>query len=144
MGRVLLNPVGDFYTNLAQTCVDAGCSVDIFLFPSSYVDLATIAEVPKITGGHIFKYTCFQADLHGEQFLSDLSRAVARPRAFDAVLRVRTSTGTRPVDFLGRHLMRNTTDVELACIDDESCPVTVEIKHDDKLSEGDIVYIQDK
>ena len=35
----------------------------------------------------------FQADLDGERFIEDLKRNVSRPVAFDAILRVRTSTG---------------------------------------------------
>lgn len=80
---------------------------------------------------------------------------------FDAVMRVRTSTGEPPLpggtlpapsspshlrpwllpppgiratDFLGSFFMSNTTDVELAGLDCDKA-VTVEFKHDDKLSE---------
>lgn len=34
--------------------------MDLFLFPNSFIDVATIAEVPKITSGNLFKYTYFQ------------------------------------------------------------------------------------
>ena len=50
-------------------------------------------------------------------------------------------SGIRPVDFLGNFYMSNTTDVELACIDCDKA-VSVEIKHDDKLSEGDGAFVQ--
>lgn len=83
----------------------------------------------------------FQADTDGERFLSDLRRDVARPIAFDAVLRVRTSTGLRPTDFYGNFYMQNTTDVELASIDCDKC-ITVEMKYDDKLPEGECAFIQ--
>lgn len=41
---------------------------------------------------------------------------IRRPIAFDAVMRVRTSTGVRPTDFYGHFYMSNTTDIELASI----------------------------
>ena len=66
---------------------------------------------------------------------------MSRPIGFDAVLRVRTSTGVRPTDFHGHFLMQNTTDVELGAIDSHK-GIAVEIKHDDKLTEEDGVYIQ--
>ena len=66
---------------------------------------------------------------------------VERPIAFDAIMRVRTSTGIRPVDFMGNFFMPNTTDVELAAIDCDKA-INVEIKHDDKLTESDGAYIQ--
>ena len=61
--------------------------------------------------------------------------------AFDSVMRMRTSTGVRPVDFYGHFFMSNTTDVETAGIDADQA-MTIEIKHDDKLTDEDGVYIQ--
>lgn len=56
-------------------------------------------------------------------------------------MRVRTSTGVRPTDFQGHLHMQNTTDMELASIDSDKT-ISIEIKHDDKLAEGESVYIQ--
>lgn len=50
-------------------------------------------------------------------------------------------TGVRPVDFVGNFFMSNTTDVEMAVVDCEKA-FCCEIKHDDKLSDTDGVYIQ--
>ena len=50
-------------------------------------------------------------------------------------------SGVRPVDFVGNFYMSNTTDVEMAVVDCEKA-FCCEIKHDDKLSDGDGVYIQ--
>lgn len=53
-------PQNSSYTSLAQECVNNGCSVDLFVLNNSHVDLATIGQLPKVTGGEIFKYTYFQ------------------------------------------------------------------------------------
>lgn len=58
-----------------------------------------------------------QADLDGERLISDVINNISRPIAFDAVMRVRTSTGVRATDFYGHYFMSNTTDMELASID---------------------------
>lgn len=58
-----------------------------------------------------------QADIDGERLISDVINNISRPIAFDAVMRVRTSTGVRPTDFYGHFFMSNTTDMELASID---------------------------
>ncbi|XP_037079990.1 protein transport protein Sec24C-like [Pollicipes pollicipes] len=137
----VLTPQTQFYNNLGQECVQVGCSVHLFLLNNAYVDLPTLGQVVRLTGGEVFKYTYFQADLDGDRLLRDLSRAVGQPAGFDAIMRVRTSTGVRPVDFHGHFYMSNTTDMELAAID-SSQAVTVELKHDDKLTEEDGVYIQ--
>ncbi|KAL3314286.1 Protein transport protein Sec24C [Cichlidogyrus casuarinus] len=139
--KTLLNPANDYYTNLGKQCVEKGVCVDFFLMPSSYIDLATICEVPKLTGGHVYKYNCFLAETHGEDLMSDLRQAVSSPRAFDCVLRVRSSTGTRPVEFFCHGHVPNTTDVEVASMDCE-WGLSVEIKYDDKLPDGDVVFIQ--
>ncbi|XP_067431595.1 protein transport protein Sec24C isoform X3 [Thunnus thynnus] len=132
--KSLFQPQVGFYNTLAKECVAQGCCVDLFLFPNQYVDVATLGVVPVSTGGSVYKYTYFQAQSDQERFLNDLRRDVQKPVGFDAVMRVRTSTGIRATDFFGSFFMSNTTDVELAGLDCDKA-VTVEFKHDDKLSE---------
>ncbi|XP_026097752.1 protein transport protein Sec24C-like isoform X2 [Carassius auratus] len=132
--KSLFQPQVSFYNTLAKECVAQGCCVDLFLFPNQYVDVATLGVVPTSTGGSIYKYTYFQAPSDQERFLNDLRRDVQKQMGFDAVMRVRTSTGIRVTDFFGSFFMSNTTDVELAGLDCDKT-VTVEFKHDDKLSE---------
>uniref|UniRef100_A0A672LEV8 Protein transport protein Sec24C-like n=1 Tax=Sinocyclocheilus grahami TaxID=75366 RepID=A0A672LEV8_SINGR len=132
--KSLFQPQVSFYNTLAKECVAQGCCVDLFLFPNQYVDVATLGVVPISTGGSIYKYTYFQAPSDQERFLNDLRRDVQKQMGFDAVMRVRTSTGIRATDFFGSFYMSNTTDVELAGLDCDKT-VTVEFRHDDKLSE---------
>ncbi|XP_062859044.1 protein transport protein Sec24C isoform X2 [Trichomycterus rosablanca] len=139
--KSLFQPQINFYANLTKECVAQGCCVDLFLFPNQYVDVATLGVVPTSTGGSIYKYTYFQAQSDQERFLNDLRRAVQKQMGFDAVMRVRTSTGIRATDFFGSFYMSNTTDVELAGLDCDKT-VTVEFKHDDKLSEETGALIQ--
>lgn len=53
-------PQNNVYNNLGQECVGAGCSVDLFIFNNSYVDIATIGQICRLTGGEVYKYTYFQ------------------------------------------------------------------------------------
>lgn len=139
--KIILSPQTTFYNNLGQECVKAGCSVDLFLFNNAYIDIATLGQVCRLTGGQVYKYTYFQADIDGERFIEDLRRDVEKPIAFDAVLRVRTSTGIRPTDFTGSFFMSNTTDVELASVNCDKS-IAIEIKYDDKLAEEDGICVQ--
>ncbi|XP_041124153.1 protein transport protein Sec24C-like isoform X3 [Polyodon spathula] len=132
--KTLFQPQTSFFGNLAKECVAQGCCVDLFLFPNQYVDVATLGVVPSQTGGSVYKYTYFQVPSDGDRFLNDLRRDVQKQVGFDAVMRVRTSTGIRATDFFGAFYMSNTTDVELAGLDCDKA-VTVEFRHDDKLSE---------
>lgn len=114
--RTVLTPQNTAYNNLGQDCVGAGCTVDLFVFNNAYIDLATIGQVSRLSGGEVYKYTYFQADIDGERLVADIIKNISRPIAFDAVMRVRTSTGTRPTDFYGHFFMSNTTDLEIAGI----------------------------
>ena len=99
--------------------MSAGVSVDLFVLNNSYVDVATIGQVCRLTGGEVYKYTYFQADVDGPRLIADVTRNISRPVAFDAIMRVRTSTGVRPTDFFGHYYMSNTTDMELAAVDSD-------------------------
>ncbi|XP_033839368.1 protein transport protein Sec24D [Periophthalmus magnuspinnatus] len=139
--KTLFQPQKSVYEQLAKDCVANGCSVDLFLFPSQYVDLTTMASVPSHTGGSVYKYNNFQVETDGEHFLRDLRKDVQKPIGFDAVMRVRTSTGFRATDFFGAIHMNNTTDVEMAAVDCDKA-ITVEFKHDDSLGEDTGALIQ--
>ncbi|XP_032773314.1 protein transport protein Sec24C isoform X2 [Rattus rattus] len=139
--KTLFQPQTGTYQTLAKECVAQGCCVDLFLFPNQYVDVATLSVVPQLTGGSVYKYACFQVENDQERFLSDLRRDVQKVVGFDAVMRVRTSTGIRAVDFFGAFYMSNTTDVELAGLDGDKT-VTVEFKHDDRLNEESGALLQ--
>lgn len=95
----------------------------------------------RLSGGEVFKYTYFQADIDGERLITDVINNIKRPIAFDSIMRVRTSTGVRATDFYGHFYMSNTTDMELASIDSNKA-VAIEVKHDDKLADEEGVYIQ--
>uniref|UniRef100_A0A6Q2XY47 SEC24 homolog D, COPII coat complex component n=1 Tax=Esox lucius TaxID=8010 RepID=A0A6Q2XY47_ESOLU len=128
--KTLFQPQKGLYEQLSKDCVAQGCSVDLFLFPSQYVDMATMGDVSTHTGGTVHKYSNFQLELDGEHFLSDLRKDVRKAIGFDAIMRVRF----RATDFFGAVHMNNTTDVEMAAVDCDKA-VTVEFKHDDTLSE---------
>ncbi|XP_055346247.1 protein transport protein Sec24C-like isoform X2 [Paramacrobiotus metropolitanus] len=139
--KTLLKPQIPDYSKLGEECVSVGCCVDLFLFPNQYVDVATIGEVSRMTGGQIYKYNFFQPDKDGNRFLWDLRHDLKRNIAFDAVMRVRTNAGVRPTDYFGNMYMPNTTEVHLAALDSEKA-ILAEIKHDDKLEDKSIVHIQ--
>ncbi|RVE54941.1 hypothetical protein evm_000308 [Chilo suppressalis] len=139
--KQILAPQTTAYNELGQACSAAGVCVEMFVCNNAYVDAATIGQLPRLTGGQLHKYTYFTADIDGPRLAWQVRRAVSRVSAHDAVMRVRASTGVRATDFYGHFFMSNTTDVELAAIDADKA-VGIEIKHDDKLTGEDGVYIQ--
>ncbi|NXL63591.1 SC24D protein, partial [Chordeiles acutipennis] len=139
--KTLFQPQVSSYEALARDCVANGCCVNLFLFPNQYVDVASMGLVTMYTGGTLYKYNNFQLDADSPQFLSDLRKDIEKKTGFDAIMRVRTSTGFRATDFFGAIYMNNTTDVEMAAVDCDKA-VTVEFKHDDKLNEDSGALIQ--
>jgi len=134
-------PQSEYYALLGKKCVEAGCGVDLFLAPNQYVDVATISEMTRKCGGQIYKYDFFMAGSHGDRLMQDLRQAVANSVAFDVVMKVRTSSGIRAVDFLGNFNLTGNNDIEMGACSRYSA-FSVELKHDDKLNENAKVFVQ--
>ncbi|CEF70722.1 Sec24CD ortholog [Strongyloides ratti] len=139
--KAVLSPNGDFYTKLGEECTKNGVCVDLFLFPNAFIDVASMAPLVSISGGHLYKYQYFDASKDSENFLIDFKNAISRETAFDAIMRIRTSTGLRATTFYGHFLMQNSTDMEFGAIDSNK-QVMAEIKYDDKLPPNEPCYIQ--
>ena len=138
--KQVLSPQSEYYAGLGKKCVENGCCVDLFLMPNQFCDVATLADLTRKTAGQIYKYDFFMADSHGQRLCDDLRYAVEATVAFDAVMKVRTSTGIKPVDYLGNFSMYG-NDVELAGMQKQSS-LSVELKHEDKLNENSKIFIQ--
>ncbi|ETN83329.1 Sec23/Sec24 trunk domain protein [Necator americanus] len=136
--KTALTPQGEFYSKLGEQCVKAGVTVDLFLFPNSFMDVASIAQLSAVTGGNVYKYQYFVADKDASRFLADLDHDISRQIAFDCMARVRSSAGIRPVLFQGSFYMENSTDLEMASIDEDKS-FFAELKHDDKLSDQNAI-----
>ncbi|KAF9158383.1 COPII coat Sec23p-Sfb3p heterodimer component [Actinomortierella ambigua] len=132
--RQLYAPQDDFYKKLAESCVDAGLSIDLFMFPNAYMDVATLGCLPSITGGETFFYPHFHASRDGFKLRGNIARLVQRPFGFNALMRVRCSAGLRIAEHFGNLHMKNSTDVELAGLDSEKA-YGVLVKHEGKLDE---------
>jgi protein transport protein SEC24 len=82
---------------------DVQISVDLFLAPSSsYVDAATLVRVPRACGGRLFMFSDFNPMRDSASLHRSLCSAVGTVRAFEALLRVRTSVGLETTgEFIG-------------------------------------------
>lgn len=137
-----LSPEGKYYTQLAQKCInDYASGVELFLFPPhprTYLNIATLGELPRLTGtGVINKYHIASLD----NFLQDLKTSLKSTMAFDASMRVRTSTGISPVKYVGNFNNFSGPNLEMSAVNTNSNFV-VQMKYDDKLSDNDLVVVQ--
>ncbi|KAF9113401.1 COPII coat Sec23p-Sfb3p heterodimer component [Mortierella sp. AM989] len=139
--RTLYAPQDDFYKDLAESCVDAGISIDLFLFRNTYIDVATLGCLSSITGGETYMFANFNAAKDGHKLIGDIAKLVTRPFGYNALMRVRCSTGLRIAEHFGNFNMKNTTDIELAGLDSEKA-FGVLVKHDGRLHENDYASFQ--
>lgn len=99
-----------WYKSFPVDCSRAQISVDMWLFASSYQDVASLSCLPHYTGGQTFFYPSFDAAKAEDRvkFSTELKRVLAQPLALEAVLRLRASNGIRPARFHGNFFVRST------------------------------------
>ncbi|CAG8657181.1 5507_t:CDS:10 [Rhizophagus irregularis] len=139
--RSLFCPQDSYYKNLAINCVDAGICVDLFLFPNTYLDIATIGLLSCLTGGETYYYPNFDVQRDGGKFAYELHQNITREFGYNSLMRIRCSNGLRVEEHFGNFNMRNTTDIELAGIDSDKAFGAL-LKYDGKLDEKTDAYIQ--
>jgi len=101
-----LRPASAFYRDTGLEFNKCYISVDMFLFPSQYMDVASLSEMPKVTAGSMHTYVAFDPGRDGPKFESQLYRRLTQPIAFEAVFRIRCSKGMRINHFYGNFNIR--------------------------------------
>ena len=91
----LLQAATAFYKTFAIDCSRTQVSVDMWLFSSSYADVATLGSLPRYTGGNTFFYPSFNASRSEDalKFAHEFGEIVASPICLEAVMRIRVSRG---------------------------------------------------
>mmetsp|Transcript_3701 Transcript_3701/g.7076 ORF Transcript_3701/g.7076 Transcript_3701/m.7076 type:complete len:1093 (+) Transcript_3701:74-3352(+) len=104
----LLMPEVTWYKDTAIEFSRAQISVDMYLFPNQYIDVAALCELPKLTAGNLHSYVGFNPQTDGAKFESRLHRSLTQQTAFEAVLRIRCTKGMRISNFYGNFFIRGT------------------------------------
>lgn len=91
--KQLYTPQDYFWSKLGKECAMNGVNIDLYCFPTGYIDLATIGVTSSLTGGDVYLYSNFEANKHGIKFANDFQRSLSRTFGYDALLRIRTSNG---------------------------------------------------
>ncbi|KAI9223746.1 hypothetical protein BC828DRAFT_344662 [Blastocladiella britannica] len=137
----LFMPAEPFWVTLAKQAVEAGVCIDQFLFPYSYMDVATIGTLSATTGGSAVLYPQFTLARDGARLHTDVLRSLSRAFGSNALMRVRVSTGLKITDHLGNFYSKDGTDLELAGIDADKA-IAVALRLDGKLEENKDAAIQ--
>ncbi|OLY77779.1 Protein transport protein Sec24C [Smittium mucronatum] len=139
--KSLYLPQDSFYRDMGLKFVDEGISANIYLFPTTYIDVASISQITDLTSGELYMYQSYHVDRDGPRFTSDLKYDATRNMGFNGVLRIRCSDGLRIAEYYGNMYMRNHVDVELPIITSDTS-LAATLKHDGKLNENEDVYFQ--
>uniref|UniRef100_A0AC35FA64 Uncharacterized protein n=1 Tax=Panagrolaimus sp. PS1159 TaxID=55785 RepID=A0AC35FA64_9BILA len=137
-------PATDFYKRLALESTGKQVSYDLFVMASSPVDLATLAEMSKVSGGTVYHFPNFHY-LHNtpqaKRFEKFFNRYLTRKIGFEAVLRIRCSRGVSLHSFYGNFFVRSTDLLALPTVNPDSA-IGVQIQVDESLSGQQAVCFQ--
>ncbi|GKY91729.1 hypothetical protein MPSEU_000144700 [Mayamaea pseudoterrestris] len=104
----LLKPEQTWFKDTAVEFSRQQISVDMFLFPYQYMDLASLGELPRYTSGNLYSYVSFNRAKDGKRFEDQLANTLTQHTAFEAVMRIRCSKGMRITNFYGNFFIRGT------------------------------------
>lgn len=139
----VLQSADNTYKTLATVAADFQVCVDLFFLTQGYVDIATLSDLSNTTGGSLYNYPQFNPLLDQDQLLNDLKWNVTRPRAMEALMRVRCSGGLEVDGYLGAFYRRpnNFTDIDLPALDCDKA-IVAKLIIMEKLQAGQEVYLQ--
>lgn len=118
--RAVLRPDSTFYRQMAVEYSKFQISCDLFLCPpppGAYLDVATLAQLAKFTGGEVFRTAAFEAYRDHGRLQHAVYRMLSRETGFEAVMRVRATRGVRCSQFHGRFFVRSTDLLAMPNVD---------------------------
>lgn len=127
----LLSAGSQFYKTFPIDCSRSQVSVDMFLFSAAYTDVATLACLPRYTGGQTYFYPAFHAARAEDavKLSHELSHVLSSPISYEAVLRLRATKGLRAIGFHGNFFVRSTDLLALPAVPlDQSYAIECEIE----------------
>ncbi|PVF93867.1 hypothetical protein CPB86DRAFT_876799 [Serendipita vermifera] len=137
----LLQPASSFYKTFAIDCSRSQVSVDMFLFGSTYQDVATLSCLPRYTAGQTYFYPGFNAARPEDalKFAHEFGEVLASPIGMEAVIRVRASRGLRMTSFNGNFFVRSTDLLSLAAVPEDQT-YTMEVIIEETLTVPFVVF----
>jgi hypothetical protein len=92
--------------------------VDLFVFThgkGQYKNMATFSDLAKKSNGNLFFYPEFNQYQQGMKFTNELYTTLTRANAWEAVFRIRTSTGFIQNGTYGNFLIKQKTNDLVLC-----------------------------
>lgn len=108
----LLSCQDSFYKSFTIDCSKAQVTVDMFLASEDYIDVATLSNLARYTGGQTHFYPGFSASKFADvtKFTKEFSKHLSMDLSAETVMRARGSTGIRMTSFYG-HFFNRSSDL---------------------------------
>jgi protein transport protein SEC24 len=139
--HALRNPEDGFYKKMAAECSRVQICVDLFALGGPYMDLPSLAVLPKYTGGQLYHLPSYNDAADGERLTSEVCRNLSRPTAWEAVMRVRCAKGFRVAAFHGHFFVRSTDLLALPAADGDKA-YAIQIAHEETVAPTGVTYMQ--
>ena len=143
--RALFAPLDAAWEGLAKKMAAAQICVSSFHFTmAGFVDVASQSIFSRLTGGQTYLYTdCSreQHDVWAMRLEVELGRNLRRTFGYEGVMRVRCSKGLCVDEYLMGTSRPGEAEVDVPGIDADSA-FAVTLKHDEKLADGQLSYVQ--
>ena len=106
-------------------------SVDLFVFTIGkgvFKNLQTMSDLARFSSGNLYYYPEYEYYQAGLKFTKELYNSLTRTCAWEAVFRVRTSTGFNQIGTYGNKLIKQkTNDLILCPVIDKDRIITYEL-----------------
>ena len=139
--HTMRNPEDPFWKKFAGECVGAQITVDVFAFGKVYMDLASLATLPKHTSGNLCYYPGYTASQQAAKLEAELTRNLTRETAWEAVMRLRCSKGLVISSFHGHFFIRSRDLLAIPCVDEDKS-FAADISLEDQMLTNSIAYVQ--
>ena len=138
----LLNTGDAFYKSFPIECNKFQVAVDVFMASDDYVDIASVSNLGRFTGGQTHIYPGFSALnlIDVTKFSKEFSKHVSMDLSFETVMRARASSGFKMTGFYGHFFNRSSDLCALPAIPRDQSYV-FELGIDEQLTK-EYVYLQ--
>ncbi|KII60596.1 Protein transport protein Sec24C [Thelohanellus kitauei] len=137
--KKILAPQSTYYSDLGDKCVEFGVGVDLYLFPTGPVEVASLAPLCTKTGGRLKLYKYYKSGTNGNLLSHDIEQNLTSFTGLDTMAKLRCSNGISIKNIYGNCTTVNVSEVIMSTVDSTKS-ITFELVHDEKVS--GVVYLQ--
>lgn len=133
-----------FFTDLATSALQQNVTFDLYFGVNSgseSIDLASISQAAKLTGGDVLYLYKFNPARNGEKLYFELFRNLTKPIGSDVKIRARCSEGFTVTHYFGGFGKKEAIDFEISSIDGDKT-FCFELRNDRTVEVKETVHVQ--